>query len=169
MPKLGLTMTEGVLAEWHVKPGDRVEPGQVMFVVETDKIANEIEAPSAGEIVEILVGSGETVPVGAPLARWTGKGAVGNGAGEAAETAAAAPAPQAHLSPSPSSLGPMAQQWRPSPKRRGGRPPRALLSEGHRFQTRLALGRSPLRVGGGRGDVLLRDGGRAGPGQRTGR
>jgi pyruvate dehydrogenase E2 component (dihydrolipoamide acetyltransferase) len=71
MPKLGLTMTEGVLAEWHVKPGDRVERGQVLFVVETDKIANEIEAPGAGEIVEILVENGETVPVGAPLARWT--------------------------------------------------------------------------------------------------
>jgi pyruvate dehydrogenase E2 component (dihydrolipoamide acetyltransferase) len=87
MPKLGLTMTEGVLAQWLVKPGDRVEPGQVMFVVETDKIANEIEAPGAGEIVEILVESGETVPVGAPLARWTGKGTVG-GNGEGGSSAA---------------------------------------------------------------------------------
>jgi pyruvate dehydrogenase E2 component (dihydrolipoamide acetyltransferase) len=116
MPKLGLTMTEGVLAEWHVRPGDRVEPGQVMFVVETDKIANEIEAPGAGEIVEILVDSGETVPVGAPLARWTGKGAVGegaigegaggNGAGgtgaqEPVRETATAPAPPAPASASP--------------------------------------------------------------------
>lgn len=75
MPKLGLTMTEGVLAEWHVGPGDCVRAGQVMFVVETDKIANEIEAPGNGEIVEILVESGETVAVGTPLARWTGEGA----------------------------------------------------------------------------------------------
>jgi pyruvate dehydrogenase E2 component (dihydrolipoamide acetyltransferase) len=74
MPKLGLTMTEGVLADWKVRPGDRVRAGQVMFVVETDKIANEIDAPSDGEIVEILVESGVTVPVGAPLARWTGAG-----------------------------------------------------------------------------------------------
>lgn len=87
MPKLGLTMTEGVLADWKVRPGDRVRAGQVMFVVETDKIANEIDAPSDGEIVEILVESGETVPVGAPLARWTGAGlAAGNdGAGAAAQ------------------------------------------------------------------------------------
>jgi pyruvate dehydrogenase E2 component (dihydrolipoamide acetyltransferase) len=136
MPKLGLTMTEGVLAEWHVRPGDHVEPGQVMFVVETDKIANDIEAPSAGEIIELLVDTGETVPVGAPLARWTGKGTAatdGNGAdsgvdgdgGEAVKTVAAnpaaTPAAQEDLSPSPLSLGPMAQQWQPSPTRRGGR------------------------------------------------
>ncbi|HET7409827.1 MAG TPA: dihydrolipoamide acetyltransferase family protein, partial [Paracoccaceae bacterium] len=75
MPKLGLTMTEGVLAEWLVGPGDRVRAGQVMFIVETDKIANEVEAPADGKIVEILVTNGETVPVGTPLARWTGKGA----------------------------------------------------------------------------------------------
>lgn len=96
MPKLGLTMTEGVLAEWLVGPGDRLAPGQVMFVVETDKIANEIEAPGEGEIVEILVESGETVPVGTPLARWTGKGSVGAGGGEGeAPQPAAAPRPAA--------------------------------------------------------------------------
>lgn len=84
MPKLGLTMEEGTLSKWHVKPGDRVQPGQMMFVVETDKIANEIEAQSEGEIVEILVNSGETVSVGTPLARWTGKGVVGDEDNEAA-------------------------------------------------------------------------------------
>lgn len=74
MPKLGLTMTEGVLAEWKVKPGDSVPAGAVLFVVETDKIANEVEAPSPGTIAEILVAAGATVPVGAPVARWTGQG-----------------------------------------------------------------------------------------------
>lgn len=73
MPKLGLTMTEGILAEWRVKPGERVRAGDVVFVVETDKIANEIEAPSDGEVLELLVESGATVPVGTPLMRWTGK------------------------------------------------------------------------------------------------
>ena len=74
MPKLGLTMTEGRLAEWRVKVGDKVAPGDTLFVVETDKIANEVDAPTAGEIQEILVAEGETVPVGAVLARWTGVG-----------------------------------------------------------------------------------------------
>lgn len=74
MPKLGLTMTEGMIADWSVRPGDLVQPGQVMFVVETEKVATEIPAPSSGEILEILVQQGETVPVGTVVARWTGSG-----------------------------------------------------------------------------------------------
>ena len=74
MPKLGLTMTEGMLTEWRVAVGDRVGAGDVLFVVETDKIANEIEAPGAGVVEAILVPEGETVPVGTPVARWTGPG-----------------------------------------------------------------------------------------------
>jgi len=101
MPKLGLTMTEGVLAEWRVKPGDRVRPGQVIFVVETDKIANEIEAPGEGEIVEILVGSGATVPVGTPVARWTGKGSLSGEAGRVAGPEAAGLAPESRPEPAP--------------------------------------------------------------------
>jgi pyruvate dehydrogenase E2 component (dihydrolipoamide acetyltransferase) len=80
MPKLGLTMTEGRLAEWKVKPQQAVRQGEVMFVVETEKIANEIEAPDDGVIDEILVGEGDVVPVGAVLGRWTTAAAgAGNG------------------------------------------------------------------------------------------
>lgn len=73
MPKLGLTMAEGLLARWHVKPGDRVRAGDALFVVETDKIATDIEAPGEGEIVSIEVAEGSTAPVGAVVARWTGR------------------------------------------------------------------------------------------------
>jgi pyruvate dehydrogenase E2 component (dihydrolipoamide acetyltransferase) len=76
MPKLGLTMTEGLLAEWRVRPGASVAAGDVLFVVETEKIATDIEAPGPGEIRELLVEAGTTVPVGTPVARWTGIGAV---------------------------------------------------------------------------------------------
>jgi pyruvate dehydrogenase E2 component (dihydrolipoamide acetyltransferase) len=72
MPKLGLTMTEGLLAEWRVGPGDTVRAGDVLFVVETDKIATDVEATDAGEIREVLVKPGETIPVGTTVARWTG-------------------------------------------------------------------------------------------------
>jgi len=74
MPKLGLTMTEGLLAEWKVAPGDAYAAGDVLYVVETEKIANEIEAQAAGRIEAILVAEGETVPVGTPVAR-TGESA----------------------------------------------------------------------------------------------
>jgi pyruvate dehydrogenase E2 component (dihydrolipoamide acetyltransferase) len=86
MPKLGLSMTEGLLAEWLVGPGDEVAAGQVMFVVETDKISNEVEAPAPGRILSLLVEAGDTVDVGAPLALWTGPG---QGVGEPVDEAPA--------------------------------------------------------------------------------
>ncbi|MGX9934108.1 dihydrolipoamide acetyltransferase family protein [Advenella kashmirensis] len=74
MPKLGLTMTEGMLVEWSVSPGDQVRMGASLFVVETDKVATEIEAPADGVMGDIIVQAGETVPVGTVVARWTGPG-----------------------------------------------------------------------------------------------
>ena len=72
MPKLGLTMTEGLLAEWRVAPGERVSAGDVLFAVETDKITSEVEARAGGVIEEIRVPVGETVAVGTVVATWTG-------------------------------------------------------------------------------------------------
>jgi pyruvate dehydrogenase E2 component (dihydrolipoamide acetyltransferase) len=69
MPKLGLTMTEGLLAEWRARPGERVAKGVVVFTVETEKVAHEVAAESDLVIAEILVDEGETVPVGQPVAR----------------------------------------------------------------------------------------------------
>jgi pyruvate dehydrogenase E2 component (dihydrolipoamide acetyltransferase) len=91
MPKLGLSMSEGLIAEWNVKPGDEVTAGQILFVVETDKISNEIEAPADGRIIQVLVGEGETVDVGTPVLLWTGPGQAAEPAPEP-ETIAAAPA-----------------------------------------------------------------------------
>jgi pyruvate dehydrogenase E2 component (dihydrolipoamide acetyltransferase) len=70
MPKLGLTMTEGLLASWRVAPGDAVKSGDVLFVVETEKVATDIAADADGRIKDILVGEGETAPVGAVVATW---------------------------------------------------------------------------------------------------
>jgi pyruvate dehydrogenase E2 component (dihydrolipoamide acetyltransferase) len=74
MPKLGLTMTEGVVAEWLRQPGDRFRAGDVVVIVETDKIGNDVEAPADGELLEILVSVGDTALVGDPLARWSLEG-----------------------------------------------------------------------------------------------
>lgn len=82
MPKLGLTMAEGLIAEWKVKAGETVRAGQVLFVVETDKISNEIEAPAHGTILSLLAGEGDTVAVGAAVATWTGPGQGVGGADE---------------------------------------------------------------------------------------
>jgi pyruvate dehydrogenase E2 component (dihydrolipoamide acetyltransferase) len=79
MPRLSDTMTEGAIAVWHKKPGDPVEPGDVLVEIETDKALMEQEAYDAGTLSEILVQEGENVAIGIPIARLddgTGGGAV---------------------------------------------------------------------------------------------
>ena len=58
MPALTPTMEEGTLARWHVRPGDAVEPGQVIAEIETDKSVLELEALEGGEIGELMVEEG---------------------------------------------------------------------------------------------------------------
>jgi pyruvate dehydrogenase E2 component (dihydrolipoamide acetyltransferase) len=69
MPSLGADMEAGTLVEWLVKPGDRVKRGDIVAVVETQKGAIEIEIFETGQIEQILVDLGDTLPVGLPLAR----------------------------------------------------------------------------------------------------
>jgi len=68
MPKLGLTMTEGLIVEWKKKEGDEVQKGEVLFVLETEKVTYEVEAPEDGTLGKIVVQEQETVPVGAVVA-----------------------------------------------------------------------------------------------------
>lgn len=86
MPKLGLTMTEGLLVSWNVKAGDSVHAGDLLFTVETDKISTDVEARADGEILSIMVQEGNTVSVGTPVALWTGP-SFGADAGEDAPEA----------------------------------------------------------------------------------
>jgi pyruvate dehydrogenase E2 component (dihydrolipoyllysine-residue acetyltransferase) len=102
MPKLGLTMTEGTIARWALKPGDRFAAGDVVVVVETDKIAYEVEAHSAGVLKEVLVPEGAVAAVGMPIGRWevaedSGKSTVHRFASEGA----AAPPTESHRMPMP--------------------------------------------------------------------
>ncbi len=68
MPKWGIEMAEGLLAEWMVKEGDAIAKEQTMALVETDKITNELQADVDGVMRRILVEAGGTYPVGALLA-----------------------------------------------------------------------------------------------------
>lgn len=70
MPRLGWTMEEGTLVEWIKKDGDTVQPGEIMFVIESDKALNEVESFESG-IFRIPPNSdvlGKTLPVGTVLA-----------------------------------------------------------------------------------------------------
>ncbi len=68
MPKLGLTMTEGLIVEWKKNEGDKVQKGEILFVLETEKVTYEVEAPEDGVLSKIVVQEQETVPVGAVVA-----------------------------------------------------------------------------------------------------
>lgn len=68
MPKLSDAMTEGRLLQWLKKEGDRVQGGDVLASIETDKAEIELESFAAGVLRKILVADGETVPVGKLIA-----------------------------------------------------------------------------------------------------
>jgi len=63
MPRLGLLMKEGVVGKWLKKEGERVEKGEPLFEVETEKITKKIEAPQSGILRRILVPEKRAVPV----------------------------------------------------------------------------------------------------------
>ncbi len=67
MPKWGLSMTEGMVVEWHVGEGDALDRGDEILDIETTKITNALEAMAAGTLRRQVVAAGETVPVGALL------------------------------------------------------------------------------------------------------
>jgi len=63
LPKIGFSMTEGVLAEWLVEDGATIKEGDPLFAIESDKSTNEVEAPASG-VVRISGAAGETYEVG---------------------------------------------------------------------------------------------------------
>ncbi len=74
MPKLGLNMVEGQVTQWIKKEGDLVKKGDVIYIVETDKVTNEVEAPENGKLVKILIKEGEVVPVRQVVGILAGEG-----------------------------------------------------------------------------------------------
>ena len=68
LPKIGFAMDEGVLAEWLVKDGERVNAGQPLYSLESDKSAEEIESPASG-VLKIIAETGVTYKVGDVLAQ----------------------------------------------------------------------------------------------------
>lgn len=98
MPQLGLTMTEGAVTTWLKQPGERIEKGEMLFTVETDKVEMEVESTGTG-YVSALIQAGEVVPVGTVIAT------IGDRPGETIplhpKAAHEAPAPSANGAASP--------------------------------------------------------------------
>jgi len=115
MPKMGDAMTEGTVLTWRKKVGDQVTAGEPLAEIETDKVNVDIEAEESGTLVEIVVGEGQSAPVGAKIAAIGAAGAA-PAAGPAARpqapvqtaapAAAARPAATREAGPAPDTAPP---------------------------------------------------------------
>ena len=117
VPALGESITEGTLAQWLKKPGDAVAADEPIASLETDKVTVEVPAPAAGTLTETLVNEGDTVEVGAIIAR------IGEGGGVAA-TAPAKQAADATTNPSGAGENPQLKgsEHAPEPVKADGSP-----------------------------------------------
>jgi pyruvate dehydrogenase E2 component (dihydrolipoamide acetyltransferase) len=95
MPKLGMTMEEGKIVEWRKREKEWVNKGEILLVIETDKVTYEVESQDSGMLC-ILIESGEGIPVGTVLAYLAASeeeyARLRGAASGAAEPRAAAPA-----------------------------------------------------------------------------
>ena len=103
MPALSSTMTEGKIVEWLKKPGDKVERGESVLVVESDKADMDVESFNEGYLAAVLMPAGGTAPVGETI------GLIVESEAEIAEAQAKAPAAPAAapaVAPAPSAPAP---------------------------------------------------------------
>ncbi|MGH2851013.1 MAG: biotin/lipoyl-containing protein, partial [Solirubrobacteraceae bacterium] len=68
MPRMGDSVTEGTVLEWHRSEGEHVSAGETLVEISTDKVDAEVAAPASGTLVRIVSAEGESVGVGAVLA-----------------------------------------------------------------------------------------------------
>jgi pyruvate dehydrogenase E2 component (dihydrolipoamide acetyltransferase) len=120
MPKLSDTMTEGTLLRWRKKKGDKVEVGDILAEVETDKATMEMEAFEEGVLTDIYVPEGGKVIVGAAIAIVLKDGEKLGEKPKAAPTPAALAADAPAARPSVASGRPLTPRARAAALRAGG-------------------------------------------------
>ncbi len=116
MPALSSTMTEGKIVEWLKKPGERVERGESVLVVESDKADMDVEAFQEGFLAAVLMEAGSTAPVGETIGLIVeteaeiaaAKAAAPSPAAAAPAAVAPAAAPPAPAAPAPAPVAPPA-------------------------------------------------------------
>jgi pyruvate dehydrogenase E2 component (dihydrolipoamide acetyltransferase) len=112
MPALSSTMTEGKIVQWLKQPGDRVERGESVLVVESDKADMDVESFEEGFLAVVLVEAGGTAPVGDTIGLIAGSEAEiaeVQAKAQATKSAASAPAPSPPApAPAPAPAPPVA-------------------------------------------------------------
>jgi pyruvate dehydrogenase E2 component (dihydrolipoamide acetyltransferase) len=74
IPQLGMTMEKATITTWMKQEGDSVNKGEILCLIETDKVSLEMEAPEAGLLAKVLAAEGSEVPVGEVVAVIAPKG-----------------------------------------------------------------------------------------------
>ena len=120
MPKLSDTMTEGTLLRWHKKKGDKIEVGDILAEVETDKATMEMESFEEGTLADIYVPEGGKVVVGAAIALVLADGEKASDKPKASPAPAAPAAAEPAARPSVSSGRPLTPRARAAALRSGG-------------------------------------------------
>ncbi|MEZ4865530.1 MAG: alpha/beta fold hydrolase [Caldilineaceae bacterium] len=112
MPKWGLSMQEGLIGQWLKQEGDTVAAGEPLVEIETEKITNVVEAPTAGILAHIVHQAGATIPVqqviawitapGEAIPATTGGAATGAASATVSAGVTATTKPEAAPAPKPS-------------------------------------------------------------------
>ena len=109
MPQLGLTMEKGTILQWLKAEGEKLEKGQPVVLIQTEKVEYEVEAPAAGTLLKVAAKEGAELPVGGLM------GILGQPGEDVSGVLAGAPAPaEPRAAPSPSGRVPG------EPRNRGG-------------------------------------------------
>ncbi len=169
MPALSPTMTEGTLAKWLVPEGSKVETGDIIAEIETDKATMEIESPEDGILGKLVVADGtEGVAVNATIAFVLEEGEDASALDNiAAGPAPSAPAPVGALPPAPAPAPPVAAPQAPAPVVAAAPAPDVQLSQptgrilasplARRMATMGGLDLSSIHGSGPRGRIVKAD------------
>lgn len=138
MPQMGESIAEGTVSRWLKKVGDSVKRDEPIFEISTDKVDAEIPSPSAGVLMEIIVGEGQTVAVNTVVARLET-----DAAAAAAAPASSAPAPVAEVVAA-IATAPVAAAATPAPAQPAPAAPVAPSAPAGSLEDRLRTKSSPL-------------------------
>jgi pyruvate dehydrogenase E2 component (dihydrolipoamide acetyltransferase) len=147
MPQLGLTMETGTILQWLKQEGEKVDKGQPIVLIQTDKVEYEVESPAAGTLLKVAAAAGDELPVGSLM------GIVGEpGENVAALLGASAPAkaePRAMApEPAPAATVPPTAAVPPAPVRAPGErvrisPVAKKLAQEHGIDVATLVGTGP--------------------------
>lgn len=152
MPKMGDGMEEGTILRWLKQVGDTVAVEEAVAEIETDKATVEMPSEDAGQITAILVQAGETVPVGAVIARIGGEGSMAGSSTGVVPERSAAPIGEA----GPALVAEPTSSTPPTPVTTGKRVRVSPLAR--RAAEKMGVDLSTIRgTGGGIGRIVLRD------------